>query len=130
MPRTRAPVGREYVPPIGRVARGPETETSPIGESAESSAPPRGDRLRLVEFEEVARCNSRLEAEAIGHALDQYDIPFLVQSADVGMFGPGMTGWSPEGARLLVPADRVEEVRELLTCLKPLEEGQEPPTTE
>ena len=79
-----------------------------------------------MDFEEVARFSSRLEAEAIGHALDQYDIPFLVQSGDVGMFGPGMTGWSPEGARLLVPADRVEEVRELLTCITPIPEDSDP----
>ncbi len=36
-----------------------------------------------------ARFSSRLEAEAIGYALDQYDIPFLVQSSDIGVFGPG-----------------------------------------
>lgn len=80
-----------------------------------------------MEYEEVARFPSRLEAEAVGHALDQYEIPFVVQSADVGMFGPGMTGWSPEGARLLVPADRVKEVLELLTCLAPIAEDEEPP---
>ena len=78
-----------------------------------------------MDFKEVARFNSRLEAEAIGHALDQYSIPFLVQSADVGMFGPGMTGWSPQGATLLVPADRVDEVHELLTCIAPLAEDEE-----
>ena len=78
-----------------------------------------------MEFEEVARFNSRLEAEAVGHALDQYDIPFLVQSADVGMFGPGMTGWSPQGASLLVPADRVQEVHELLSCIAPVAEDEE-----
>jgi hypothetical protein len=81
----------------------------------------------VKDFEEVARFPSRLEAEAIGHALDQYDIPFLVQSADVGMFGPGMTGWSPEGARLLVPSDRVAEVHELLSCLAPIAEDEEAP---
>ena len=81
----------------------------------------------MKDFEEVARFPSRLEAEAIGHALDQYEIPFLVQSADVGMFGPGMTGWSPEGASLLVPADRVAEVHELLSCLAPLAEDEENP---
>jgi hypothetical protein len=48
-----------------------------------------------------------------------------VQSADVGMFGPGMTGWSPQGAGLLVPADRVDEVLELLTCIAPLAEDEE-----
>ncbi len=81
-----------------------------------------------MNFTEVARFSSRLEAEAVGHALDQYSIPFLVQSADVGMFGPGMTGWSPQGASLLVPADRVAEVQELLTCLVPLREDEEAPT--
>lgn len=80
-----------------------------------------------MEYEEVARFPSRLEAEAVGHALDQYEIPFVVQSADVGMFGPGMTGWSPEGARLLVPANRVEEVHELLSCLAPVPEDEEAP---
>ena len=70
-----------------------------------------------MNFVEIARFSSRLEAETIGHALDQYDIPFLVQSADVGMFGPGMVGSSPAGAQLLVPQDRVDEVRELLNCV-------------
>ena len=72
-----------------------------------------------MDFVEIARFGSRLEAETIGHALDQYDIPFVVQSADVGMFGPGMIGTSPAGAQLLVPEDRVDEVRELLNCVVP-----------
>jgi hypothetical protein len=76
-----------------------------------------------VDYVEIAVLPSRLEAETIGHALDQYGIPFLVQSHDVGIFGPGMTGFTPDGARLLVPADRVDEVRELLNCVvKPLPE--------
>ncbi len=70
-----------------------------------------------MEFSEIAWFSSRLEAEAVGHALDQYDIPFLVQSHDTGMFGPGMVGWSPGGAALLVPEDRIAEVRELLDCV-------------
>ena len=70
-----------------------------------------------MDFVEIARFSSRLEAETIGHALDQYDIPFLVQSADVGMFGPGMIGASPSGAQLLVPQNRLDEVRELLNCV-------------
>ena len=70
-----------------------------------------------MEFVEIARFSSRLEAEAIGHALDQYDIPFLVQSPDIGMFGPGLVGRTPVGAALCVPADRVDEVGELLSCV-------------
>lgn len=78
-----------------------------------------------MSYVEIANLPSRLEAETIGHALDQYDIPFLVQSHDVGMFGPGMIGVTPDGARLLVPEDRVDEVRELLTCLvRPIPEGE------
>lgn len=78
-----------------------------------------------MDFVEIAAFASRLEAETIGHALDQHDIPFLVQSHDVGVFGPGMTGTTPGGARLLVPSDRLDEVRKLLDCVvKPLEEGE------
>lgn len=78
-----------------------------------------------MEYVDIAVFSSRLEAEAIGHALDQHDIPFLVQSHDVGMFGPGMMGYTPDGARLLVPEDRLEEVRELLNCVvEPLPEGE------
>ena len=78
-----------------------------------------------MSYTEVAWFSSRVEAETIGHALDQYDIPFLVQSGDTGMFGPGMIGRSPVGASLLVPADRIDEVRQLLDCVvQPLREGE------
>ena len=68
------------------------------------------------EFVVVGHFPSRLEAETVGHALDPREIPFLVQSSDIGMFGPGMGGFTPEGAALLVPSDREEEVRQLLEC--------------
>ncbi len=81
-----------------------------------------------MKFVELAKFDSRLEAETIGHALDQYDIPFLVQSAGVGMFGMGMMGKSPVPVSLCVPDNRLDEVRELLTCVAvPVEEGEEPP---
>ncbi len=81
-----------------------------------------------MKFVELAMFDSRLEAETIGHALDQYDIPFLVQSAGVGMFGMGMMGKSPVPVSLCVPDNRLDEVRELLTCVAvPVEEGEEPP---
>ena len=72
-----------------------------------------------MSYTEIAWFSSRIEAETIGHALDQYDIPFLVQSSDIGVFGPGMTGLSPAGARLCVPEDRVAEVE----LLDPVEDG-------
>ena len=72
------------------------------------------------ELVEIARFPSRLEAESVGHALDQYEIDFVVRSDDVGIYGPGMMGWSPQGASLWVAADRADEVRELLSCVAEL----------
>lgn len=81
-----------------------------------------------MDYVEIARLPSRLEAETIGHALDEHGIPFLVQSPDIGIFGPGFAGANPAGgAALLVPEDAVEKVRELLTCVvRPLEEDELP----
>jgi len=80
-----------------------------------------------VKFVEIAEFDSRLEAETVGHALDQFEIPFLVQSAGVGMFGLGMVGKSPVPVSLCVPDNRLEEVRELLSCVAgPAAEGDEP----
>ncbi len=70
-----------------------------------------------MDYIEIARFGSRLEAETIGHALDQYNIPFLIQSHDIGMFGPGFIGQAPGGAGLLVPANRAEETNQLLHCV-------------
>ena len=79
-----------------------------------------------MDFVEVARFASRLEAETVGHALDQYDIPFMVKSEDIGYFGPGAEGPTLIGASLCVPEDRVSEVSRLLSCIvKPPPE--EPP---
>jgi hypothetical protein len=68
------------------------------------------------DFIEVARFGSELEAEAIGHALDQYEIPFFVKSEDT-IFGQGMASASIKSASLWVPADRAAEVSELLGCV-------------
>ncbi|MEM9290874.1 MAG: hypothetical protein AAGD01_04275 [Acidobacteriota bacterium] len=81
--------------------------------------------LEEDDFVEVARFPSRMEAETVGHALDDHDIPFLVQSSDVGIFGPGMSGFTPEGAQLLVPQSLRGRVQELLTCVvKPMDEEE------
>jgi hypothetical protein len=75
------------------------------------------------DFVEIARFSSRLEAEAYGGALEQYDIPFLIQGHDVGMFGPGMVGFTPGGVALLVPAASMPEVEEILSCVVAPAEG-------
>ena len=63
-------------------------------------------------YTKVGHFNSRLEAETIGNALTQYDIPFLVRSEDVGIFGPGYTGATPLGASLWV-ADALLQIENL-----------------
>ena len=65
----------------------------------------------------VATFNSRLEAETIGHALDQFGIPFLVQGEDVGMFGMGEGMAVPGGVSLSVPGECLAQVRTLLSCV-------------
>ena len=66
------------------------------------------------DFVEVAKFGSALEAESIGHALDQYDIPFIVKGESV-VFGQGPA--STSGAALWVPRDRADEVAALLSCV-------------
>ena len=51
-----------------------------------------------------------------------------MQSAGVGMFGMGMMGKSPVPVKLCVPDNRLDEVKELLSCVAgPLADGDEPP---
>ena len=78
-----------------------------------------------MKFVEIARFDNRLEAEAVGHALDQHEIPFLVQGSDIGMFGPGMVGRSPVGVSLQVPEGALEEVKRLLDCLVRVPESEQ-----
>lgn len=65
---------------------------------------------------EVRLFPSRLEAEAIGNALAQHGIPYLVRSDDLGIFGPGHLGATPQGASLWVPEEELPRVKELLSC--------------
>jgi len=91
----------------------PECQVELVAElPEESAADPVED-----EFVQIGRFDTRLEAEAIGHALDQYDIPFIVKSDDIGIFGPGHVMSTPQGASLWVPASRKREVAELLSCV-------------
>ena len=51
--------------------------------------------------------------KAVGHALDQYEIPFLLKRHDIGIFGPGPVMATPLSVSLWVPANRNEEVAKL-----------------
>jgi hypothetical protein len=77
-----------------------------------------------MDFVQVASFGSRLEAETVGHALDQYGIPFVVKSEDTGFYGPGAESDTIMGATLWVPDDQLESVKMLLRCvIKPPDES-------
>jgi len=59
---------------------------------------------------------SRIEAEMAGEILKEGEIPYLIQSEDIGLFGPG-AGPAPAGARLMVRQGDVEDAKVLLTGL-------------
>lgn len=70
-----------------------------------------------MELVEIASFKSRLEAETVANALDQYGIPHVVQSDDVGgMYGGIQFGTA--GATLCVPESFETQTRRLLTCFK------------
>ncbi|MBI3804393.1 MAG: DUF2007 domain-containing protein [Nitrospirae bacterium] len=61
-------------------------------------------------FTILHRFQSRMEAEMAGEILSQAHIPYLIQSEDIGIFGPGASP-TPAGARLLVHPEDLEEAR-------------------
>ncbi len=74
-----------------------------------------------MDFVKIGSFNTRMEAETIGHALDQYDIPHLVKLDDAG----GMLVQMLPGASLWVPEDRADDARRLLSCVLPASEQPE-----
>ena len=57
-----------------------------------------------------------MEAEMAGEVLKQAEIPYLIQSEDIGIFGPGASP-APAGARLLVPQEDLQDAEILLAGL-------------
>lgn len=57
-----------------------------------------------------------MEAEMAGEILKQAEIPYLIQSEDIGIFGPG-AGPAPMGARLMVRQDDLQDAKVLLSGL-------------
>lgn len=68
-----------------------------------------------MDFVKIASLNSRIEAETIGHALDQYEIPHQVKTDDAG----GMLVPMFPGASIWVPADKAQLAKKLLSCIEP-----------
>ena len=71
---------------------------------------------RNGEFVKLHLFSSRLEAEMLGEILRQSEIPYLIQSEDIGLFGPGASP-APGGARLVVRKCDLEDARDLLIGL-------------
>jgi len=66
-----------------------------------------------MDYAKLMTFPSRLEAEMAAEVLKKAQIPFIIQSEDTGIFGPGNVP-SPRGARLLVPREDMKLARELL----------------
>lgn len=62
------------------------------------------------------RFPSRMEAEMAAEILKQAEIPYVIQSEDIGIFGPGAAP-APTGARLMVPPEDLEDAKVLLSGL-------------
>lgn len=69
-----------------------------------------------MDFVLLHRFPSRLEAEMAGEILEKAEIPHLIQSDDIGIFGPGATP-APGGAHLLVHPEDLPDARILLAGL-------------
>lgn len=67
-------------------------------------------------FVRLHHFSSRLEAEMLGEILRQSDLPFLIQSEDIGIFGPGAAP-APGGAVLVVRRTDLEYAKTLLAGL-------------
>jgi len=84
-------------------------ESMPHAES--DAAPGNNDR-----FAGLHHFPSRLEAEMVGEILKQGKIPFLIQSEDIGIFGPSAAP-APGGARLAVRQSDHAAAKALLSGL-------------
>lgn len=73
-------------------------------------------------FIRLHRFPSRMDAEMIGEILKNARIAYLIQSEDIGIFGPG-AGPSPAGARLMVRKEDLQEAKELLRGLLHIDEN-------
>jgi hypothetical protein len=66
-----------------------------------------------MDYTKLRTFPSRMEAEMAAELLKKAQIPFIIQSEDTGIFGPGSMP-SPRGARLLVPEETIKRAQDLL----------------
>ncbi len=104
---------------LGR-KRAKKTETKNQKQSPEKNLPndekPRDDFSLDDGFVRLHHFSSRLEAEMFGEILRQSELPFLIQSEDIGIFGPSAAP-APGGARLVVRKTDLAYAKTLLAGL-------------
>lgn len=86
------------------------SETAEAQATSKTSLDLEGGFVKLCLF------SSRLEAEMLGEILKQADIPYLIQSEDIGIFGPGAAP-APGGARIVVRKADFEYAKRTLSGL-------------
>lgn len=62
----------------------------------------------------LKRYAARIEADLQIGLLEDAGIPVLVRGPETGIFGPGFSGATTAGVTVFVPAERVDEAREVL----------------
>ncbi|VAX32043.1 hypothetical protein MNBD_NITROSPIRAE01-1870 [hydrothermal vent metagenome] len=67
-------------------------------------------------FVKLCHFSSRLEAEMLGEILKQAEIPYLIQSEDIGIFGPGAAP-VPGGVRIAVRKADIHDAQRALAGL-------------
>jgi len=73
-----------------------------------------------VHWELLTSAESDVQATMIVDLLEGDGIPALKQSPTAGVFGFGFGAPTPEGIKVSVPSDMVEEARALLDAIPPL----------
>ena len=81
-----------------------------------SSPRPEENAPKATGFVKLHHFHSRLEAEMMGEILEQSEIPYLIQSDDIGIFGSGGSP-VPGGACIAVRMPDLEDAKSLLSGL-------------
>lgn len=68
----------------------------------------------MSDWARIREYGARFEADIHASMLESAGIPVLVKGSETGIFGPGFAGATALGVELLVPADLLEEAREVI----------------
>jgi len=68
-----------------------------------------------LHWTKVAEVAATYEGDMARQLLEAHGIPVVVLSDRIGVFGPGFVGPSAFGVSILVPSDRADQARRVLT---------------